>query len=65
MSVVIGRFEIDAAGEAAVGAKAAAPASKQRAPSPPAAAIPAAPVRVQAQSVLRHHRDRLARLRSS
>jgi hypothetical protein len=61
MSVVIGRLQIDTEG-AAAGAK--APAT--RAPSSPAAvAAPPPPVRVQTQSILRHHRERLARIRST
>jgi hypothetical protein len=62
MSVVIGQLQIDTEGEAAAGAK----APPRRAPSSPtAASAPPAPVRVQTQSVLRHHRERLARVRST
>jgi hypothetical protein len=66
MSVVISELQIDAEEKTATDARRGAPAAAPRAPSSPAAtAAPPPPVRIQIQHALRHHCERLARVRSS
>jgi hypothetical protein len=62
VSVVIGQLQVEADGET-TGPRAAS--ASPRAASPAATAAPTPAARLQALALLRHQRERLARVRSS